>query len=192
MSAMEVSLFPLNTILYPGGMLPLKVFEQRYIEMTKACLSEGREFGVCMIKEGRETGTPAVPAPFGCLARITQWDMPQLGVFYLMTEGTQRFRVLNCSAGKNGLITGSIEIVPEPEHAAPRDPMCAELLGNILKQVGGERIPEPHRLDDACWVGYRLCELLPLNLELKQELLELDDPQERLARLSALLTRTKA
>ncbi len=84
-------IFPLNTVLFPGGTLPLKVFEQRYLDMTKVCISEGRQFGVCLIKEGREVGTPAVPQDIGCLARIAHWDMPQFGVFHLQIEGRAAF-----------------------------------------------------------------------------------------------------
>src|SRR5205814_7290111 len=87
-------LFPLNTVLFPGGVLPLKIFEQRYIEMTKVCIKEDCAFGVCLVKEGREVGTPAVPQDIGCLARIAQWEMPQLGVFHLETQGTRRFRII--------------------------------------------------------------------------------------------------
>ena len=83
-------LFPLSTVLFPGGLLPLKIFEQRYIAMAKACIRDGSEFGVCLIKEGREVGTPAVPQDVGCLARIVHWDMPQFGVFHLQIEGLQR------------------------------------------------------------------------------------------------------
>src|SRR3970040_2837022 len=84
--AQQIHIFPLNTVLYPEGVLPLKVFEQRYIEMTKACLRDERPFGVCLIREGREVGTAAVPEPVGCLATIESWDMPQLGLFHLVAR----------------------------------------------------------------------------------------------------------
>src|SRR3954462_13533091 len=87
-------IFPLNTVLFPGGALPLKIFEQRHLELTKICISEERPFGVCLIKEGRETATPAVPQDIGCLARIAHWAMPQLGVFHLQVQGLQRFRIV--------------------------------------------------------------------------------------------------
>ena len=99
---MQLPLFPLRTVLYPGGMLPLKVFEQRYIEMTKACLRDEAPFGVCLITRGEEVAAPAprpaeagaAPAfaPIGTLARITAWDMPK-GVLHLMAEGRTRFQV---------------------------------------------------------------------------------------------------
>src|SRR5689334_21935418 len=104
----EIFIFPLNTVLYPDGVLPLKVFEQRYIEMTKACLRDGVPFGVCLIREGREVGAAAVPEPVGCLATIEQWDMPQLGVFQLVTRGGERFRIREMQVAANHLISAAI------------------------------------------------------------------------------------
>ena len=155
----QTYIFPLNTVLFPGGVLPLKTFEQRYIEMTKVCISEARPFGVCLIKEGRETGTPAVPQDIGCLARIVRWDMPQLGVFHLQVEGLQRFRILSSMVEKNGLISATIE-----------------------------HFPSPHRFDDAAWIGYRLSEVLPISLDLKQQMLRMTDPQARLSELGKILS----
>ena len=184
----QVHIFPLNTVLFPGGLLPLKVFEQRYIEMTKVCIRETRPFGVCLIKEGREVGTPAVPQEVGCLARITQWDMPQLGVFHLTTEGTQRFRIVHSTVGKNGLISAAIETLPPDPEVAPTDQLCGEVLKAIIEKIGAAHFPAPHRFDDAAWVGYRLSEVLPISLDAKQQLLQLGDPETRLARLREMLS----
>ena len=186
--SLEVFIFPLNTVLFPGGMLPLKVFEQRYLDMTKICISEDRPFGVCLIKEGREIGTPAVPEEIGCLARIKQWDMPQLGVFQLLTEGTRRFRILRSSVGKNGLISATIETLPAENEVQPRDTLCSEVLKAIIEKVGAEHFPAPHRFDDASWISYRLSEVLPISLDIKQQLLRLADPQARLTQLSQILS----
>ena len=184
----ETFIFPLNVVLFPGGVLPLKIFEQRYLEMTKVCISEDRPFGVCLIREGKEVGTPAVPHEVGCLARIAQWDMQQLGVFHLLTEGTQRFRIVRSSSQKNGLISATIEtILPEPE-VAPQDKLCAEVLKAIIEKIGPEHFPAPHRFDDAAWIGYRLSEVLPISLDIKQQLLQTDDPQARLLRLGEILS----
>ena len=99
-------IFPLGTVLFPGGTLPLKIFEQRYIEMTKACLRDNRPFGVCLIREGQEVGAPAVPETIGCLATIERWDMPQLGLFQLVARGGERFRLLETRVASNGLMSG--------------------------------------------------------------------------------------
>jgi Lon protease-like protein len=184
----ETFIFPLNTVLFPGGVLPLKIFEQRYIEMTKVCIGEDRPFGVCLIKEGRETGTPAVPQDIGCLARIAQWDMPQLGVFHLHVEGTQRFRIVRSRVEKSGLISATIECLPSDGEVAPQESLCGDVLKAIIEKLGTAHFPGPHRFDDAAWIGYRLSEILPLSLDIKQQLLRITDPQERLSHLSRILS----
>jgi len=182
-----VSIFPLNTVLYPDGVLPLKVFEQRYIEMTKACLRDSLPFGVCLIREGHEVGAPAVPEPVGCLATIEQWDMPQLGVFQLLTRGGGRFRIREMQVAPNHLISALVDPIAPDSAADEVDPLCREVLAAIFEKVGAERFPAPARLDDAAWVGYRLAEILPLDARVKQELLEITDAGRRLARLRGLL-----
>ena len=183
----EIHIFPLGTVLFPGGTLPLKVFEQRYIEMTTACLRDSRPFGVCLIREGREVGTAAVPEPVGCLAVIEQWDMPQLGVFHLVARGAGRFRIREMRVAPNHLISATVEPIPPDDAAGTVDPLCRKVLQAIIDKVGAERFPAPARLDDAAWVGYRLSEVLPLDVRVKQELLELTDAARRLERLRGLL-----
>jgi len=185
----EIHIFPLNAVLFPDGLLPLKVFEQRYIEMTKACLSENRPFGVCLIKEGHEVGIAAVPEPVGCLAAIEHWDMPQLGVFQLVARGGERFRIREMRVAPNHLISAEIEPIPPDAAADTVDPLCREVLQAIVDKVGAERFSSPLRLDDAAWIGYRLAEVLPLEARVKQELLELTDADRRLERLHALLVK---
>lgn len=179
----DIFIFPLSTVLFPDGLLPLKVFEQRYIEMTKACLRDGQPFGVCLIREGKEVGTAAVPESIGCLARIAHWEMPQLGVFHLLAQGGERFRILETRVQPNQLITASVEMLPPDTGRDQVDPTCRRLLGAIIDKAGADRFPAPLRLDDAAWVGFRLAEVLPLDAVERQQLLELTDASERLARL---------
>ena len=185
----EIFIFPLNTVLYPEGVLPLKVFEQRYVEMTKACLRDERPFGVCLIREGREVGTAAVPEPVGCLATIESWDMPQLGVFHLVARGGGRFRIREMRVAPNHLISATIEPIPPDDGAHGVDPLCREVLRAIIEKVGAEHFPAPARVDDAAWVGYRLAEVLPLDANVKQALLELTDAGVRLERLRSHLVK---
>ncbi|MGQ0524199.1 MAG: LON peptidase substrate-binding domain-containing protein [Betaproteobacteria bacterium] len=182
----DIPLFPLSTVLFPGGVLSLKIFEQRYLEMTKACLRDGSPFGVCLIREGREVGEPAVPQGVGCLASIVEWDMPQLGLFHLVTRGGERFRVLDTRVGPNGLISGAVELFA-PEAAAEMDPPCLEVLKVIIEKAGIAHFPAPLRLDDAAWVSYRLAEVLPLDMGVRQELLETAQTSVRFARLREVL-----
>ncbi len=180
-------IFPLNAVLFPGGVLPLKVFEQRYLEMTKICLRDNRPFGVCLIKEGREAGPPAVPETIGCTANITQWDMPQLGIFSLLTEGGQRFSIVESSAAANGLISATVELWQPDADATPVDPTCREVLKLFIDRAGAHAPPEPLRYDDAAWVTYRLAEMLPLNNAAKQQLLETRSTADQVQRLRAAL-----
>ena len=183
----EIPLFPLNTVLFPGGVLPLKVFEQRYIEMTKACLRDNSPFGVCLIREGREVGAAAVPEAVGCLAVIESWDMPQFGLFQLVARGGERFRIRDARVAPNQLMSAVVEPLP-PDAAAERvDSLCRQVLQAVIEKVGANQFPAPLRLDDASWVGYRLAEVLPLGARTKQELLEIANAGERLERLRALL-----
>ena len=183
----EHYIFPLGTVLFPGGALPLRIFEQRYIEMTKICIRDSKPFGVCLIREGSEVGTPAVPETIGCLATIERWDMPQLGLFELVARGGERFRLLESRVAANGLMSGSIERLPADTPASRVDPACREVLELIINRVGAAHFPEPVSLDDATWVGCRLAEVLPLDARVKQTLLEIDDAGERLDRLREIL-----
>jgi Lon protease-like protein len=187
MSPGRVPIFPLGTVLFPGGALPLKIFEQRYLEMTKACLKDNQPFGVCLIREGREVGTAAVPEAVGCLASIEQWDMPHPGLFHLVARGGERFRIRDMQVAANHLISAAVESIPPDAPVDAVDPLCREVLQAIVAKVGAERFPAPLRLDDATWVGYRLAEVLPLEAKFKQELLEMTDAAARLERLRALL-----
>jgi Lon protease-like protein len=182
----DIFIFPLNTVLFPEGVLPLKVFEQRYLEMTKACLRDNAPFGVCLIREGSEVGAPAVPEKVGCLATITQWDMPQLGVFQLLTRGGERFRILETRIARSGLISASVEMF-RAEAAAAMDPTCREVLNLIIEKAGATHFPAPARLDDPAWVTYRLAEVLPIAMAARQQLLEMEKAAERFARLRQIL-----
>src|SRR5262249_16934965 len=130
----DVPLFPLNTVLFPGGRLPLRIFEQRYMEMAKACLRDGSPFGVCLIREGRAVGTPAVPAGIGPLAHTGDWDMPQLGVLQVTAVGEQRFRILERRVQPNGLTLGTIELIaPEADETVPQSCAgCVKLLERVI------------------------------------------------------------
>lgn len=192
MAPVSVPLFPLGTVLFPGGLLPLKIFEQRYLDMTKACLKDGTPFGVCLIREGLEVGTAAVPEPVGCLASIEQWDMPHPGLFHLVARGGERFRIRDMQVAPNHLISAAVEPIPPDAPVEAVDPVCRDVLKAIVEKVGADRFPAPLRLDDAAWVGYRLAEVLPLDMRFKQELLELTDAAGRLARLRALLEKGNA
>jgi Lon protease-like protein len=185
----QIPLFPLGVVLFPGGLLPLRVFETRYVDMTRDCLKKDLPFGVCLIREGKEVGAPAVPESVGCLARIVNWDMQQLGVLNLSTVGNERFRVLGTQSNSQGLVLGEVELMPhEPDAPVPQSLLhCVELVRHVVQDAGEEVFAGPHRYDSASWVGYRLAEILPLPMGLRQKLLELEDPLARLALLQEIL-----
>jgi hypothetical protein len=185
----EIPIFPLSTVLFPQGVLPLKIFEQRYLDMTKVCIRDDAPFGVCLIRDGSEVGAPAVPHQIGCTARIEEWEMPHLGIFQLLCRGESVFRIVEQWTARNGLITAVVE---EREPARPQGLPGAysglgELMRKIVDKVGAENVPEPVQLDDADWVANRLVEVLPVDLQFKQLLLETPDAIERLTQLQALL-----
>jgi uncharacterized protein len=176
-------------VLFPGGRLPLRIFESRYMDMAKACLKDGTPFGVCLILEGKEVGEPAVPASVGTLARMGDWDMPQLGMLHVIAKGEQRFRLLERRVQANGLAVGNVELLEHDADAPiPQScKTCVRLLERIIEQQAALFEP-PQRLDSASWVSGRLAEVLPLPLPTKQELLELSDAAARLERLNALIS----
>ncbi len=177
---MELPLFPLNTLLLPGGHLRLKVFEPRYLDLVSACLRGGDPFGICLIKSGSEVGEAAEPEQVGTLAHIRKADMHEPGVFDIDVEGGDRFRIQSTRVGPNRLLIGEVELWPA-ESNAPVPEHCAACL-RLLRRMA-EELPElelrPVR-DEVAWVGHRLVELLPFEMAVRQAMLELDDPVRRL------------
>jgi Lon protease-like protein len=186
---MQVPIFPLNTVVFPGGLLPLRIFEQRYLEMTKRCIRDDAPFGVCLIREGTEVGEPAQPHDTGCLARIVSWDMRQLGIFILVTQGGQRFRIVERWTEANRLRVADVLLLPgEPEGPVPEEhAACVEILKAVVGRAGEANFPAPLRFDDAVWVSYRLAEVLPLENALRQHLLEMPNALSRLRMLTTVL-----
>lgn len=188
-----VPLFPLGTVMFPDMLLPLKIFEVRYMDMAKQCLKEGGAFGICLIKEGVEVGAPAVPERVGCLAGIVECDMEELGILKIVAKGGERFRVVSTDTTKQGLVVGEIERLDGEPPAAdvPGLADCAQFLAKVIAGIGAKRFAEPLRYEDATWVGFRLAEILPLKNDVKQKLLELTDATLRLAVLHRFLRQQK-
>jgi Lon protease-like protein len=184
----SIPLFPLRTVLFPDGPLPLRVFEPRYLDMISRCMKEDTEFGVIMIRSGSETGEVRV-AQIGTRARITDWYQGSDGILGVTAMGTRRFVLHDVRQQPDGLYIGSVEeLAAEPEVALPADyrPM-ATLLEGVIDDLGKLYDPLPKRYDDAAWVAARFAEILPMELEQKQTCLEIDDPIERLEYVRPLL-----
>ncbi|WP_084197620.1 LON peptidase substrate-binding domain-containing protein [Solimonas soli] len=188
-TTLEIPIFPLGTVLFPGGRLPLRIFEPRYVDMTKACLRDGTPFGVALIRGGYEVGRPAIPYETGCTAHIVEWQVPSPGLFSLVTQGQTRFRLRERRTQDDGLIIGTVELIepPDPTPLPREQAWLGELLRKLIAELGGEHFPAPQRLDDAAWVGYRFAELLPITPERQQLLLELDQAQAVLAGIERML-----
>ena len=190
---MEIPLFPLDTVLFPGGVLPLKIFEQRYLDMAAACMKEGQPFGICLIAAGKEVGGVAEPHAVGTLAEIANWEMEQLGILMVTAHGGKRFRIPERHATSDRLLRATVEIIDDdgPLPMPPERQRLLPLLRRIASDIGPARFPEPHRFDDAEWVGYRITEILPVQNLAKQKLLELEDPLSRLEILEKFLDQRK-
>lgn len=180
---MRIPLFPLHTVLFPGGVLPLRIFEARYLDMISRCLRDSSGFGICLIAAGAEVGEAAEVHRVGTLARIIDWSALPGGLLGVTVEGERRFRVLRSEVRPDRLRVAEVELLDEPEPGRlPQGyAFLAELLGRLLDELGGIYAQRPRRPAETGWVVGRLMELLPLDLELKQHCLELDDPLRRLA-----------
>jgi Lon protease-like protein len=183
----SIPLFPLNIVLFPGGPLPLRIFETRYVDMVRRCMREERGFGVVLIREGREVG-PAETFDVGTLAKIVDFHQLSDGLLGLSCIGQQRFRIRSRSRQADGLNLAAVDwLAAQPEVAVPpRHARLSALLKTVLPQLGEVYTDMAMRLDDAAWVGHRLAEILPIALPDKQALLELDDPLQRLDALEPL------
>ena len=185
---MQVPLFPLNTVLFPGGPLPLRIFEPRYLAMVSECVKDDSPFGVLLIRDGNETGH-ATTHEIGTLARITDWYQGSDGLLGVTAVGLQRFRVNSSFREANGLNIGSVDILPdEPSIPLPEQYMAMpDILGGVLDDLGRLYESVERHMDDASWVTSRFVEILPIDLELKQQCLVSSDPVERLRIVQELL-----
>lgn len=198
----RVALFPLSVVLFPQGVLPLRVFEARYMDMVRDCMRDGTSFGVCLANDAKGAGVAPTTQEVGCLARITAWDMQQLGLLQIRTVGGERFRLLTSESQPNGLLIGEIDPIeadddqPVPAEHRP----CVDLLTRIIEDMSAQmaekrrtgeavdgspvlaQLPfeQPYRMESSSWVSNRLCEVLPVPLKAKQKLMELTDAATRL------------
>jgi len=183
----SIALFPLNIVLFPGGPLPLRIFETRYLDMLRSCMRGDQRFGVVLIREGGEVG-PAETFDVGTMARIIDFHQLSDGFLGLSCVGEQRFRIVGRSRQADGLNLAQIDwIAAEPTVAVPQHHAhLAELLKTVLPELGEVYSGIEMHLSDAAWVGHRLAEILPIAATEKQFCLELEDPIRRLDVLSPL------
>ena len=185
---MDIPLFPLRTVLFPGGPLPLRIFESRYIDMISRCMKLDLPFGVVLIREGQEDGL-ATTYDVGTLANITDWYQGSDGLLGVTAAGGQRFRLLSGRQQADGLNIGKIEVIAaEPDMVLPDEyASLKKILESVLDDLGRLYETLERRFDDAVWVTYRLIEILPIDLEQKQQFLESNDTLARLKLIDELL-----
>lgn len=181
----DVPLFPLNTVLFPDGILPLRIFEPRYLDMVSECLKGAKAFGVVLIRNGEETGTAASTCEIGTLATIVDFQKNDDGLLGIVVSGGRRFRIIDRHVDTNQLLRGTLEILDHNDD--PGFPAQYELLARMLRQIlekfGLDYMDQHERFEEPYWVGSRLAELLPIGLNERQRLLEMDDPIARLDHL---------
>lgn len=210
----SLPLFPLGTVLYPDGLLPLQIFEVRYLDMIGKCHKTGAPFGIVSLTEGSEVRKPesaansaSQPGGFaqeafheiGTLASIIEFSVPQAGLMVIQCRGLQRFRITRSEKLRHGLwIADVIEQGQDLHVAIPPDlQKTAQALGKLIARLRQDSTPPekmpmlaPYRLDDCGWVANRWCELLPMPVALKQQLMALDNPLLRLELVCDILERT--
>ena len=175
-------LFPLNTVLFPGGPLRLRIFEPRYLDMISRCMRESSDFGVALITEGKETGSGARTVQVGTTAHIIDFERLEDGLLGITARGGRKFSINDVSAQSDGLNVADVSYLQDeatmeiPEELG----ILAELLRQAFVQVGAAYLDEPPQYENASWVGMRLAEILPLPMPEKQQCLEMTDAVERL------------
>jgi Lon protease-like protein len=196
----DLPVFPLSTVLFPGGVLPLRIFEARYLDMVRQCMRQDTPFGVCLMINGSEVGAPAEHEAIGCLAHIRDWDMQQGGVLQIRTVGGTRFRIEQRRIAADRLIRADAIVidddadVPVPaEHTE-----CRALIRRIVEDIERREpdaqarpMVEPYRVDSAGWVANRLAECLPIAGPAKHALMAIVDPLARLAAVHRWLKQNK-
>lgn len=186
----EVPIFPLPTVLYPDGPLPLRIFEPRYLDMVGRCMKEDRGFGVIAIREESESGEGASDIfEIGTMARIADWDRLEDGLLGIMAVGESRFLLRSVRHQSDGLGVAEVDFIePDVSMEVPaRFRPLLKLLEGLMASAGHRYHMLDRRFEDAAWVGYRLAEILPLDIEQKQLCLEVTDPVQRLEIIYPLL-----
>ena len=185
---MQAPIFPLNTVLFPGGPLPLRIFEPRYLDMVSRCMKSDSPFGVLLIRDGYEAGM-ATTYDVGTLARISDWYQGSDGILGVTATGEQRFKMTDCERQHDGLYIGEIETLPAEEYVALPEQYrpLQQILANVLDDLGRLYEHQSRQYDDARWLTWRFLEVLPFALAQKQKCLESGDTATRLRLVNDML-----
>ena len=193
-----IPIFPLDAVLFPDGVLPLRIFEARYVDMVRDCVRDDTGFGVCRITAGSEVGEPAEHEAIGCMARIRSWDMEQPGVLQIWTRGETRFRVIDREVRPDGLVRANVTwLADDDDDSLPAEfEDCAQLLRRVVADIVEREadptrrmVAEPYEFDSLVWVSNRLAELMPLASRARQSLMCAESPLARMMVVRDLLRR---
>lgn len=181
----ELPLFPLNTVLFPTTLLPLRIFEPRYVDLVGRCMRDNSGFGVIAIMAGAETGAPARTHATGTVARIVDFDQDDHGLLNIVIRGDERFRVRDTSVQTDKLLVGRVILLNELDALPIPEAFqyLARLLEEIVSNAEVAELPGPTPTT-AAELAYGLAQYLPLNVPAKLALLEIDNPGDLLKRLS--------
>ena len=182
----ELPLFPLSSVLFPGGNLALRIFEPRYLDLVRRCGRTGEGFGICLLKEGGEVGVARATATIGTEATIIDFAMTDEGLLAITVHGGRRFEILRTRVQPDGLVVGTVRWLCEapPSLLRSEHHLLSLLLARVMDKAGIDHEGAGKGdLADAAWVGWRLAEWLPLTAADRQRLLELDDADARLQSL---------
>ena len=194
MDELTYPLFPLSTVLFPGGPLPLRIFETRYLDMVSSCMRDEKPFGVCLIRDGFETGKAANTFEIGTFARIVDWNQLPGGLLGITALGEDRFQILSREVQSDQLIVARVSVMTSEKHeTVPAEHHhLKRLLRSFVEHLGHHYDHVTMDFDNASWVGYRLAEILPIPMTRKQYFLELEDPLVRLTQIAELVAEISA
>lgn len=188
MDQTEYALFPLSTVVFPGGIMPMRVFEPRYLDMVAHCMRYSIGFGICAARPAGQ-GRFSAPQTVGTLVEIVDFDRLDDGQLGITVEGRRRFAVGQTRQADNGLWWGEIAFLDEESDGPCPIEFAAlkQIAAALIEQTG---LPYEERgadYDSASWLSARLTELLPFDAETKNDLLATNDPNERLRRIRPMV-----
>ena len=193
----QIPLFPLRVVMFPGGRLDLQIFERRYIDLVSHCMRTSTGFGVCLLKEGEEVIQEGIDQTIhrtGTYSNIIDWDQLENGLLGITVEGSTKFNIEDCWQIDSGVLQANVEFSQTDSVGKESIPLDNQFsaLADLLQNLESHPLIEQKNLAidyNNLWdLGWRLSELIPIDVEQQQQLLELDDPWERIQNLEQLVS----
>lgn len=193
----DIALFPLRVVLFPGSKLDLQIFERRYVDLVSHCMRNDEGFGVCLLREGEEVIREASKQTIhrtGTYGKIVDWDQLENGLLGITVEGQAKFRIHDCWQADTGVLEASVEFSSADTLQQDAVPLSEEFaaLVDLLQNLESHPMVEQKNIQvdyDNLWeLGWRLGELIPVDMEQRQDLLELDDPWDRIRAIEQLVS----